>query len=78
MSSVVPEKFLVLVEQGVSQSVDDPLPVLLDDPKDPEGFQPLLFLNRIKEKKDFFFQKKSFRRMSKRKTILEESTVRIF
>jgi hypothetical protein len=74
MPSVVVEKFLVLV---VSQSPDDPLPVLLDDPKDPEGFQPLLFLNRIKEKRDFFFQKKSFRRMSKRKTILEEST-RIF
>ncbi len=46
MSSEVAEKFLVLVEQGIAQSADDPLPVLLDDPEDPEGFQPLLFLYR--------------------------------
>jgi hypothetical protein len=40
----IAEKLLVLVEQGVSQSVDDPLTVLLGDPKDPEGCQPLLSL----------------------------------
>jgi hypothetical protein len=40
MSSVDTEMFLVLVEQGVSQSADDPFPVLLADPKDSEGFQP--------------------------------------
>ena len=46
MSPVAAEKLLVIVEQGVSQSANDPLPVLLADPKDPEGFPPLLFPNR--------------------------------
>ncbi len=40
----IAEKLVVLVEEGVSQSVDDPLTVLLGDPKDPEGCQPLLSL----------------------------------
>jgi hypothetical protein len=34
------------VEQGITQSADDPLPILFVNPKDPEGFQPLLFLDR--------------------------------
>jgi hypothetical protein len=29
----------------MTQSVDDPFPILLPDPKDPEGFQPRLFSN---------------------------------
>ena len=36
----------MFVEESVTKSVDDPLPVLLPDLNDPEGFHPLLFLNR--------------------------------
>jgi hypothetical protein len=46
MSPVPVEEFLMIVEKGITQSVDDALPVLLTDPKDPEGFRPLLYLNR--------------------------------
>ncbi len=46
MTSVADEKFLMVVEESVTKSVNDPLDVLLPDPKDPEGFQSLLFLDR--------------------------------
>jgi hypothetical protein len=46
VSPVATEKLLILVEQGITQSADDPLPILFVNPKDPEGFQPLLFLDR--------------------------------
>ena len=36
----------MFIQQGVTQSVDDPFPILLPNPKDPEGFQPLLFSDR--------------------------------
>jgi hypothetical protein len=42
MSAVSPEELLVLVEKSVAQSPDDPLTILLPNPEDPEGFQPLL------------------------------------
>jgi hypothetical protein len=35
---VAAEKFLMLVEESVTKSANDPLAVLLPDPKDPEGF----------------------------------------
>jgi hypothetical protein len=43
MPPVAAEKFLMFVEYGVTQSANDPLPILLPDPKDPEGFQQLFF-----------------------------------
>ncbi len=46
MPPVATEKLLMLVEQGTTQSADDPLPVLFANPKDPDSFHPLLFLNR--------------------------------
>ena len=36
----------MFIQEDMTQSVDDPFPILLPDPKDPEGFQPLLFSNR--------------------------------
>ena len=46
MSSVSPEELLVLVDKSVAQSPDDPLTILLPNPEDPEGFQPLLLPDR--------------------------------
>jgi hypothetical protein len=45
MPSVAVEKLLML-QEGMTQSVDDPFPILLDNLKDPEGFQPHLFSNQ--------------------------------
>jgi hypothetical protein len=46
MSPVAPEQFLMLVEKSVDQSPNDPLTILLPNPEDPEGFQPLLLCDR--------------------------------
>ena len=46
MPPVTAEKFFVFVEKSPVQSAYDPLTILLPDPEDPEGFQPLLFLER--------------------------------
>ncbi len=46
MPPVAAEELLMLVEKDIAQSADYPLPVLPTDPEDPEGLQPLLFLNR--------------------------------
>jgi hypothetical protein len=46
MTSVSVKDLLMFIKQGMTQSSDDPFPILLPDPKDPEGFQPLLFSNR--------------------------------
>jgi hypothetical protein len=45
MSPVSTEEVLMFIQEGMTQSVDDPFPILLPDPKDPEGFQPRLFSN---------------------------------
>ncbi len=50
MSPVAAEELLILVEESVSKSDNDPISVLLPDPVEPdpeesEGFQPLLFFN---------------------------------
>ncbi len=58
MTPVVVEKLLMFVEQGVTQSVDDPFPILLPNPKGPEGFKPLLFSDRPLSydlRDDFYF-----------------------
>ena len=36
----------MFIKEGMTQSDDDPFPILLPNPKDSEGFQPLLFFNR--------------------------------
>ena len=46
MSPVTAEKFLMFVEKSPVQSTDDPLTILLPDPEDPEGFQPLFCSDR--------------------------------
>ncbi len=46
MPPVAPEELLMLVEKSVAQSPDDPLTILLPNPEDPEGFQPLLLSDR--------------------------------
>ncbi len=46
MSPVAAEELLMFIQEGMTQSADDPFPILLLDPKDPEGFQPLPFSNR--------------------------------
>ena len=46
MSPVAAEELLMFIKEGMTQSADDPFPIPLPDPKDPEGFQPLLFSNR--------------------------------
>ena len=46
MSPVAVKELLVFIQKGMTQSADDPFPILLPNPKDPEGFQPPLFSNR--------------------------------
>ena len=48
MPPVDAEEFHILVEQGIPQSGDDPLPVLFPNPKGTESFQPLLFLGILR------------------------------
>ena len=47
MPPVAPEKLLVLVENSEAQFPDDPLTILLPNPEDPEGFQPLPLSDRL-------------------------------
>jgi hypothetical protein len=47
MSPVTDEKLLMFIEYGVTQFADDPFPILLPKTKDPEGFQSLLFSDRL-------------------------------
>ncbi len=46
MTQVPTEESLMFMQAGMTQSADDPFPILLPDPKDPEGFKPRLFSNR--------------------------------
>ena len=46
MSPVTAEKFLMFVEKSPAQPANDPLAIIPPNPKDPEGFQPLLFPDR--------------------------------
>ena len=46
MPPVAAEELLMFVEEGATQSADDPLTILLPDPEYPEGFQSLLFSDR--------------------------------
>jgi hypothetical protein len=46
MPPVTAEELLMFIQEVMTQSADDPFPILLPDPKDPEGFQPFLFSNR--------------------------------
>ncbi len=38
MSQVAVEELLVFIQEDMTQSVDEPFPILLPDLKDPEGF----------------------------------------
>ncbi len=58
MPPVVSEKLLMFTEYGVTQSVDDPFPILLPDPKGPEDLHPLLFSDgplSYDHRDDFYF-----------------------
>ena len=45
MSPVADEEFLVITEYRESESLYDLLDIILPNPEDPEGFQPLLFFD---------------------------------
>jgi hypothetical protein len=38
MPPVAAEELLMFIKEGMTKSADDPFPILLPDPNDPEGF----------------------------------------